>query len=343
VGGGALMARPTLYDVARHADVSLATASRVVNGSERGVGEALRERVLRSAAVLGYVAHGPAQALARAATPTVGVIVHDIADPYFTEIALGAMGVADDGKRLVTVCNTFGDDERERRYVALLNGQRVAAIVLAGSGHEDPEREAGLRAELASYAAGGGRFAMVGRHAIDGDTVEAGNHEGAARLGRALAELGHRRIGVIAGPAGRTTAEDRMRGLAAALGPLDPDLVVAGDFGRAAGVRGAGALLDRHADLTAIVAPSDLAAIGVLSLLRSRGVDVPGRISVAGFDDVPEARDVNPALSTVRLPLRELGATAMRLALDGWTGAPRTTELPTELVLRDSSGVPPRS
>lgn len=336
------MPRPTLYDVARHADVSLATASRVVNGSERGVGEALRERVLRSAAALGYVAHGPAQALARAATPTVGVIVHDIADPYFTEIALGAMGVADDGKRLVTVCNTFGDNERERRYVALLNGQRVAAIVLAGSGHDDPKLDAGLGAELASYSAGGGRFAMVGRHAIEGDSVEPDNRAGAARLGRALADLGHRRIGIITGPTGRTTTQDRLQGLAGALGPLDEDFVVPGDFGRDAGARGAGVLLDRHPDLTAIVASSDMAAIGALSVLRGRAIDVPGRVSVFGFDDVPEARDVNPALSTVRLPLRELGATAMRLALDEWKGAPRTTVLPTELVLRDSSGAPPR-
>jgi len=336
------MARPTLYDVARHAEVSLATASRVVNGSERGVGEALRERVLRSAQVLGYVAHGPAQALARAATPTVGVIVHDIADPYFTEIALGAMGVADDGKRLVTVCNTFGDPERERRYVALLNGQRVAAIVLAGSGYDDPRRDAELGAELQSYAAGGGRFAMVGRHAIAGDSVQPDNRAGAARLGRALADLGHRRIGIVTGPPGRTTAEDRMKGLRDALGSLDEERIVAGDFGREAGARGASVLLDRHDDLTAIVASSDMAAIGVLSVLRSRGIAVPDRMSVFGFDDVPEARDVNPALSTVRLPLRELGATAMRLALDDWKGTPRTTVLPTELVLRDSSGAPPR-
>ena len=102
-------------------------------------------------------------------------------------------------------------------------------------------------------------------------------------------------------------------------------------------------LLDRHDDLTAIVAHSDQAAIGALSVLRARGVAVPGEVSVFGFDDVPAARDVTPALSTVRLPLRELGATAMRLALDGWTGAPRTTVLPTELVLRDSSGAPARN
>ena len=99
-------------------------------------------------------------------------------------------------------------------------------------------------------------------------------------------------------------------------------------------------LLDRFDDLTALVAFSDQAAIGALSVLRSRGLSVPGDVSLFGFDDIPAARDVTPALSTVRLPLRELGATAMRLATDGWTGAPRRTVLPTELVLRDSSGAP---
>jgi LacI family transcriptional regulator len=326
---------PTLYDVARHAGVSLATASRVVNGSERGVGAPLREKVLRSAEALGYVANAQAQALARASTSTVGVIVHDISDPYFTEIALGAMAVADESGRLVTVCNTYGDPLHEQRYVALLHAQRVAALVLAGSGHVDPELDAGLSVQVASFLAGGGRVAMVGRHAFAADCVAPDNRAGAERLGRALLELGHRRIGVISGPPGRATTEDRLAGLAAALG--EPLEVVPGDFGRDGGARGTAALLDRHADLTAILAASDQAAIGALAVLRGRGLDVPGDVSLFGFDDVPAARDVTPALSTVRLPLRELGATAMRLALDGWTGAPRTTVLPTELVLRDSS------
>jgi len=336
--------RPTLYDVARHAGVSLATASRVVNGSERGVGTSLRAKVLRSAAELGYVANAQAQALARATSATVGVIVHDITDPYFTEIALGAMAAADAEERLVTVCNTYGDPLREQRYVALLHAQRMAALVLAGSGHVDPSRDAGLAAEVASFQAGGGRVAMVGRHQIAADAVVPDNREGAERLGRALIDLGHRRIGVVTGPRGRATAEDRLDGLSAALAaggaPLADDRVAAGDFGREGGARGTGVLLDRHADLTALVAASDQAAIGALSVLRSRGVAVPDDVSLFGFDDVPAARDITPALSTVRVPLRELGATAMRLALDGWTGAPRTTVLPTELVLRDSSRAP---
>jgi LacI family transcriptional regulator len=329
---------PTLYDVARHAGVSLATASRVVNGSERGVGAQLREKVLRSAESLGYVANAQAQALARASTSTVGVIVHDISDPYFTEIALGAMAEADAGGRLVTVCNTYGDPLREQRYVALLHAQRVAALVLAGSGHVDPELDAGLAAQVRSFQAGGGRVAMVGRHAIAADCVTPDNRGGGERLGRALLELGHRRIGVVSGPPGRTTTEDRLAGLAAALGAASVD-VVPGDFGRDGGARGAAALLDRGAGLTAIVAASDQAAIGALSVLRGRGLAVPGDVSLFGFDDVPAARDVTPALSTVQVPLRELGATAMRLALDGWTGAPRSVVLPTVLVLRDSSRV----
>jgi LacI family transcriptional regulator len=331
-------APPTLRDVARHAGVSLATASRVVNGSERGVGTALRETVLRSAEQLGYVANAQAQALARASTSTVGVIVHDISDPYFTEIALGAMAAADESGRLVTVCNTYGDPLRERRYVALLHAQRVAALVLAGSGHADPELDAALAAQVGAFRAAGGSVAMVGRHAIAADCVAPDNRGGAERLGRALRELGHRRVGVITGPPGLTTTDDRLAGLTAALAA--PAEVVAGDFGRAGGARGAAALLDRRGDLTAIVAASDQAAIGALAVLRERGLAVPADVSLLGFDDVPAARDVTPALSTVRVPLRELGATAMRLALDGWTGAPRTTVLPTELVLRDSSRAP---
>ena len=327
------MPRPTLSDVAAHAGVSLATASRVVNGSERGVGEALRERVLRAAGELGYVPHGPAQALARASTSTVGVIVHDIADPYFTEIALGAMAVAEDGRRLVTVCNTFGDPDRKQRYVALLHAQRVSAIVLAGSGHVDASLDAPLAAQVASYRAGGGRVGVVGRHAIEADCVEPDNRGGAEQLGRALGELGHRRVGVITGPPGLTTTADRLDGLRAT---LEIDRLATGDFSREGGARGAAELLDH--DLTAIVACSDAAAIGALAVLRERGLRVPADVSLFGFDDIPAARDVTPALSTVRVPLRELGATAMRLALDGWAGPPRTTVLPTELVLRESGG-----
>jgi LacI family transcriptional regulator len=338
-------ARPTLNDVARHAGVSLATASRVVNGSTREVGAALRARVLASAAALGYVPHGPAQALARAANATVGVIVHDIADPYFTEIALGAMRVAEDEGRLVTVCNTFRDRGREARYVALLHAQRVAAIVLAGSGYDDPELEAGLSAALRRYRAGGGRVALIGRHATEGDQVLPDNLGGARRLGRALVELGHRRIGVITGPPTLTSSQDRLRGLVESLAaggvPLAEDRVVAGDFDRHGGARGASILLDRHADLTALVAGSDQAALGALGVLREREIAVPDAVSLCGFDDVPSARDVTPPLSTVRLPLGDLGATAMRLALGPPEPQPRTIVLPTDVVLRESCGRAP--
>jgi LacI family transcriptional regulator len=294
------------------------------------------DRVLSSQAELG-VPRGPARALVRASTATVGVLVHDVGDPYFTAIGLGAVAAADEDEHLVTVCNTFGDLERERRYVAELRAQGAAAIVLTGNGSADPAHDAVLRAELASFHAGGGRVATVGRRALGADAVLPDDRGGAELLGRALLELGHRRIGIITGPPSHAATLDRLNGLADGGVPLAGDRIVAGGFGREGGVRGAGALLDRHVDLTAIVAPDDQAALGALSVLRSCGLQVPGDVSLFGFGDIPAARDVTPALSTVRLPLHELGATAMHLALDDWRGAPRTIVLPTELVLRDSA------
>ncbi len=127
----------TLIDVARHAGVSLATASRVLNGSTRSVTPALRQRVLDAALALAYVANAHAQALARASTATIGVIVHDMSDPYFSEILRGVQQVTSARERLVMVCNSYRDPERELAYVTLLQSQRVEALVLAGSGLDD--------------------------------------------------------------------------------------------------------------------------------------------------------------------------------------------------------------
>src|SRR4051812_19184856 len=181
------------------------------------------------------------------------------------------------------------------QYEGLLHAQRVNAVVLVGSGHADPRLDAPLAAAVASFQAGGGRVAMVGRHAVEADAVLPDNRGGAERLGRALTDLGHRRVGVITGPPGLTTTADRLDGLAA--GGVALDLVVEGDFGREGGARGAAALLQRRP--TAIVAGSDQAAIGALSVLRARGLRVPADVSLFGFDDIPAARDVTPALSTV--------------------------------------------
>lgn len=332
----------TLADVARRAGVSPATASRVINGSSKPVADELRERVLKAVAELRYVPNAHAQLLARPQRSVVGVLVHDVSDPYFAEVTRGLQRVATERGRLVIICNSYRDPEREVEYVDLLRAQQVAAIVLAGSGYHDPTVNALLDERLAAYAATGGRVAVIGRHRHRGDAVLPANEEGARLLGAELRRLGHRAVGVLAGPRSLTTTSDRLAGLAAGLAePLPQPRIRYADFTRDGGSRAAAELLDAAPGLTAIVALNDSMAVGALNLLRARGVRVPAEVSVVGFDDMPIAADVTPALTTVRLPLAELGARAMTLALDAPGGRDRVETLPAELVHRDSLGPAP--
>ncbi|WP_320064159.1 LacI family DNA-binding transcriptional regulator [Micromonospora sp. RTGN7] len=332
----------TLADVARRAGVSPATASRVINGSSKPVAEELRDRVLRAVADLRYVPNAHAQLLARPQRSVVGVIVHDVSDPYFAEVTRGLQRVATQRGRLLIICNSYRDPVRELEYVELLRAQQVAAIVLAGSGYHDAAFTTLLNEKLAAYEATGGRVAVIGRHDHFGDAVMPANAAGGELIGRELLRLGHREIGVVAGPRVLTTITDRLTGLRRALAgegrELPEERVRYADFSRDGGARATADLLEASPGLTAVVALNDSMAVGALALLRSRGILVPRDVSVVGFDDMPIAADVTPALTTVRLPLVELGVRAMSLALDPADGRPRVETLPAELVSRDSTG-----
>jgi len=337
----------TLADVARRAGVSSATASRVINGSAKPVDEALRRRVVRAVEELRYVPNAQARMLARAERGAVGVIVHDVSDPYFAEITRGLQRVAIERGTLLVICNSYRDPVREREYVELLSGQRVAAIVLAGSGYHDPAATRDLNASLRQYQDGGGRVAVIGRHELIGDAIQPDNIDGARELGEHLTGLGHRVLGVIAGPKELTTTTDRLGGLRSALKAakltLPATRVAYGDFTRDSGARAAAELLDAYPAITAIVAMNDSMAIGALATARARGLTVPADLSVVGFDDMPIAQDVTPALTTVRLPLVEMGARALTLALGTHSSGQRLIEsAPATVVVRDSAA-PPRA
>ncbi|NBU65722.1 MAG: LacI family transcriptional regulator, partial [Chloroflexia bacterium] len=155
--------------------------------------------------------------------------------------------------------------------------------------------------------------------------------------------LGHRRIGVIAGPALLTTTHDRLEGFRSGLVAtgivLHDHDIVTGDFSRDSGVAATHQLLTRSPDITAIFAHNDVMAVGALVALRQRGIAVPQQMTVAGFDDIPMAADVTPALTTVRVPMVELGVQAMTMALSTTSDAFRKVQCPTELVIRASSGI----
>lgn len=337
--------QPRLVDVARRAGVSLSTASRVIGGSRDRVTPDLRERVLAAAAELSYVPNAPARALARATTPTLGLVVHDVSDPYFAEIARGVLRVADEAGLMVMISNSYRDPEREADYIKALRAQRVQAMVLAGSGYRDAEAEREAAAELRAFEEGGGRAAVVGRHRLPTDAVLPDNAGGGMAMGRLLIDLGHECVGVVAGPPALTTVEDRLRGFREALSAAGVDLpasaVVHADFTRDGGWEATSRLLDAVPDVTGIFALNDAMAVGVLAALRHRRIEVPGRMSVTGFDDIPFASDVDPALTTVRLPMVHMGAEAVRLTLRPRSRRPRRRRLASEVIPRASTG-PPR-
>jgi LacI family transcriptional regulator len=310
----------TLADVARLAGVSPATVSRVINDSAKKVNEDLRERVLAAVRQLHYVPNAHAQNVARPRKSAVGVIVHDVSDPYFAEITRGLQRQAGAHDRLLVICNSYREPERELAYVALLRAQQVHALILAGSGYHDDEFTARLNGELEAYQQAGGRVAVIGRHRLVGTAVLPGNEAGAHELGLRVLELGHREIGVIAGPRYLTTTTDRLTGFRRAFADTGVDLpssrLIYSDFTRDGGAAAAGTLMDAQPGLTALIALNDSMAVGAMATLRERGIRVPDDVSVTGFDDMPIARDVTPALTTVRLPLVEMGERAMALALD---------------------------
>jgi LacI family transcriptional regulator len=328
----------TLKQVAAEAEVSLATASRVLHRSGgREVRGPLAERVQTAAERLGYVSNPHAQALARARSSTVGLIVHDVADPYFAAIATGAMHAAHAEGVMVMMAATFRDPELELDYLGRLRAQGARGVLLAGSGSTD-ERVSGRLAEaIAAFTREGGRVAAIGaRPDTAVDAVVPDNAAG-ARLARAhLEALGHSRIGVVSGPGTLLTVSQRLAGLGEGL-----QVVADADFTREGGYQATRKLLAEHPDLTALIALNDLMAAGVLAAAHEAGRAVPGDLSVIGFDDLPFAADLSPALTTVRLPLCHMGERAMALLLaDSDDASPRTEEIPVELVVRASTARP---
>jgi LacI family transcriptional regulator len=335
----------SITDVARLAGVSAATASRVVSSAQYAVNPATRERVLDAARTLDYVPNALARGLLKSTLPLVGVIVHDITDPYFSEVVRGIEDAAASGGYLVITCSSERIAERESSYVRMLRSLRAAALIFAGSGLDDAALNADVARHVAAMRESGSAVVHLSPHALGDPEIGVDNVAGMASMIAALVELGHRRVGFLAGPRSLYVARERLEGyragLAAAGIDFDDGLVVEGGFDQAAGATGIEALLATGLPLTAVAAANDLLAVGALHRLDELGIDVPGRISVAGFDDIQMAALVAPRLSTVRIPLRDVGRLGFQFAEALLTGGrPATSVLPTEVILRESTAAP---
>ena len=345
----------TLGEVAKAAGVSIATASRAINGSTRRVNEDIRRRVRQTAEELGYLPNLSAQTVVKGASPTVAVLVSDIADPYFSSIASGIM----QGARELGFMVTMAASERRTREGAELlrtfRGQRPQAIVVVGSRREgDPHAEEFER-QLSAYSESGGHVVLVSQGPSPFDLVDIQNSEGARELAHALVSCGGRGFAVVAGDLGLYTNAERLagfrRGLEECGVTLSEDAVAEGQFTRDGGYAAMQELLTRKEalglELDTVFATSDLMAFGAATALRSAGIEPGKGVSLAGFDNIALTEDVTPSLTTVDVPLGELGYQAVRLALDkvdsGSSGdasePPEPVRLPirTTVVLRAST------
>jgi LacI family transcriptional regulator len=335
----------SITEVARLAGVSTATASRVVSSADYPVSAATRERVLDAARALDYVPNALARGLLKSQIPVVAVIVHDITDPYFAEVVRGVEDAASPSGYLVITCSSERDAERETSYVRLLRSMRAASVIFAASGLDEPDSNQEMEKHLAAMRADGAAVVHLSPHALGAADVGVDNEAGMASMVAALVGLGHRRIAFLAGPPSLFVARARLagyrRGLADAGIDFDGSLVVHTGFDSAGGALGVDTLLAGAVPFTAICCANDPLALGALGQLAVRGIDVPGEVSVAGFDDVPVAAITSPSLSTVRLPLREMGRRGFAEATRVLGGeALERTVLPTELAMRGSTSAP---
>src|SRR5260370_15388162 len=237
----------TPQDVSDRAGVSITTASRVVNDGSRRVGAQLAQRVHQAVAELGYTTNLQARAVATGRSSMVAVVVHDIADPYFSSIAAGLIDIADPRQLLVCLSSSPASEAAEREYVSLMRAQRARAVILIGSRTDDVWGRAALSEEVAAFGRQGGGAVCVGQPLLGVDTIMPENAAGADALAGALAALGHRRFAVLAGPRGLLTVQDRIEGFRAGLAAwsigLDPAGIIHGAFTRDGGYEAMSSIL----------------------------------------------------------------------------------------------------
>lgn len=331
----------TLRDVARAAGVSQATASRVLNGSIRNVRQENADRVLAAAAELNYAPHLSAQAIARGSTGVAALVVSGVDDPYFSSIAGGVTRAAEAAGLIVTMAVADRSPERELQIVRTLRGMRPRAIILTGSRIDGTDTRDALAEELDAYRGAGGSVVLISQHGLPFRTVSIDNYGGARQLARTLVGLGYRRFAVVRAGVGVRTSRDRCSGFVEGLREfgidIDERFVVEAEFSRAGGGAAAREFVRRGLDGTELVfAVNDVMAIGAMTAFRDAGL-IPGQdIAVAGFDDIGPAVDVVPQLTSVSVPLHEVGLCAMELALSDGDSL-RIVPVSTNVVLRDST------
>jgi LacI family transcriptional regulator len=327
----------TIYDVARFAEVSPATVSRVVNG-HANVDPVLAARVRDAMRELDYRPNAVARNLRRSRTSLWAVIISDIGNPFFTSLVRGVEDVAQRAGYSVVLCNSDEDAAKEGQYVSAALSEQMAGVIISPSG----------RATHVNRLADARVPVVVIDRQLRGaavDTVLVDNEHGAELATGHLIENGFRRIACITGPKRISTAMQRLRGYQRALKaaglPFDEEVVRFADFRSDGGYHAMASLLELSPRPDAVFGANNLMTVGLLERLVDERIEVPEGMGVVGFDDVSWANLVRPSLTTVAQPTYELGRTAAELLVERITAParrPSTVTLHTKLHVRESSG-----
>jgi LacI family transcriptional regulator len=334
----------TIKDVARQANVSVATVSRALNGHEN-VADAVRTRVLAVARELRYSPHHAARSLSSRRTNTIGVILPDLYGEFFSELMRGIDQVARDHGQHLLVSSYHGNPQEQGEALGAMRGRVDGLLVMSPYAGED--------GDLANNLVPSQPAVLINSPSPDGEIPSLGidNHRAAGEMVRHLVTGGRRRIAFIAGPQDNYDARHRRRGYEQALAQAIPGSqpwIVQGDFSEYSGHRAAHELLSGEVRPDAVFAANDMMALGCMFGCLQAGLRVPEDIAIAGFDDIPLARYAHPSLSTMRVDIAGIGARAMqmllaRLGADAGS-AIQSEELPAQLIARQSTAtVDPRN
>ncbi len=330
---------PTISDVARRAQVSAATVSRVIQGAAN-VHPATRERVERAIADLGYVPSAVAQSLRSRRSHSLALVVPDITNTFWTTVARGVEDVAQEHDYSVFLGNTDEDPAKQRRYLDFLVSQQVDGVLLAPHDSDARHLEKLRQRNIPT---------VILDRRVDGwevDSVYCDSISGARALVQHLISLGHRRIGCIAGPPTTSTAEDRVAGYCMALAeagiPVDARLIRRGEYRDRSGEEMALRLLDEGPAPTALFAANNALAMGIIDALEKRGLRIPQDLALVCFDDLHYISHFFPFLTVVAQPVYDLGVNAAQLLFSRLESKgslqPRHVVLPTRLIVRHSCG-----
>ncbi|MBF7095578.1 LacI family DNA-binding transcriptional regulator [Alkalibacter mobilis] len=330
----------TIKDIAKEAGVSIATVSMIFNNKDKNISQGTRDRVMNIAKLHNYIPNSMARSLVTKRTKTLGLILPDIVNPFFPEIARGAEDKARESGYSIIICNTDDNLEQEDRYIEILTEKMVDGIIFTHSADRNNTNSGLERCRVP--------IILIDRD-YDSDNVKGkvliDNGEASYKGVIHLIEKGYRKITYIAGSLNTQTAKDRLKGYRKALEDngieFEEKYIKVGEYRSLWGMEAVTLLFEEGVDFDAIFCGNDLIAIGAMKKLKEFGKRIPEDIGIMGFDDIYMASLVEPELTTIKQPNYEMGHKAAQMLIRAIEGNEKNTEskiiLETELVVRKSS------